>query len=187
MYIPAVLEQPGSNWALGTYDLSQQVSRRETRLRGAQRPTEIASAIPLYADIAGIHDYIVQAPGAFDKTVEGLYNAAEAGLVVEIRVVLHKQSVPRLVQLAEFIYRNFPFAAHIAFMGMEHMGYVKKNWDLLWMDPVDYMPVLERAVTFLWQRRMNVSICRVAHPGLYPDKIFAKQFLLRWVVGLCSA
>ena len=119
---------------------------------------QLVSAIPLYADVAGVHDYIVQAPGAFDETVEGLYNAAEAGLVVEIRVVLHKQSIPRLMQLAEFIYRNFPFAAHIAFMGMEHMGYVKKNWDLLWVDPVDYMPVLEDAVTFLWQRRMNVSI-----------------------------
>jgi His-Xaa-Ser system radical SAM maturase HxsC len=124
----------------------------------AVRHPRFISAIPLYADIAGIHDYIVQAPGAFDETVEGLYNAAEAGLKVEIRVVLHKQSIPRLVELAEFIYRNFPFAAHIAFMGMEHMGYVKKNWELLWIDPVQYMPELEAAVRHLWQRRMNVSI-----------------------------
>lgn len=118
----------------------------------------LISAIPLYADIAGIHDYIVQSEGAFDQTVEGLYNAAEAGLKVEIRIVLHKQSIPRLVELAEFIYTNFPFAAHIAFMGMEHMGYVKKNWDSLWIDPVEYMPVLERAVQHLWRRRMTVSI-----------------------------
>lgn len=116
------------------------------------------SAIPLYADIAGVHDYIVQAKGAFDQTVEGLYNAADTGLTVEIRVVLHKQSIPRLPQLAEFIYRNFPFTAHIALMGMEHMGYVKKNWEDLWMDPFDYRSTLEEAVRFLWQRRMNVSI-----------------------------
>jgi His-Xaa-Ser system radical SAM maturase HxsC len=119
---------------------------------------QLISAIPLYADIAGIHDYIVQAAGAFDETVEGLYNAAEAGLVIEIRIVLHKQSIPRLVQLAEYIYHNFPFAAHIALMGMEHMGYVKKNWDLLWIDPVEYMPALEESVRYLWRRRMNVSI-----------------------------
>jgi His-Xaa-Ser system radical SAM maturase HxsC len=119
---------------------------------------QLVSAIPLYSDIAGIHDYIVQAEGAFDETVEGLYNAAEAGLVVEIRVVLHKQSIPRLKQLAEYIYHNFPFAAHVTFMGMEHQGYVKKNWDLLWVDPVDYMPMLEEAVQYLWQRRMTVSI-----------------------------
>ena len=97
------------------------------------------SAIPLYADVAGVHDYIVQAHGAFDETVEGLYNAAEAGLAVEIRIVLHKQSIPRLKELAEFIYWNFPFAVHVAFMGLENMGYVKKNWGKLWIDPVDYM------------------------------------------------
>jgi His-Xaa-Ser system radical SAM maturase HxsC len=116
------------------------------------------SAIPLYADIAGVHDYIVQAKGAFDQTVEGLYNAADAGLTVEIRVVLHKQSIPRLPHLAEFIYRHFPFTAHIALMGMEHMGYVKKNWEDLWIDPFDYQSSLEKAVRYLWQRRMNVSI-----------------------------
>jgi hypothetical protein len=74
----------------------------------AVKHPQFISAIPLYADIAGIHDYIVQAAGAFDETVEGLYNAAEAGLVIEIRIVLHKQSIPRLVQLAEYIYHNFP-------------------------------------------------------------------------------
>jgi His-Xaa-Ser system radical SAM maturase HxsC len=116
------------------------------------------SAIPLYADVAGVHDYIVQAHGAFDETVEGLYNAAEAGLAVEIRIVLHKQSIPRLKQLAEFIYLNFPFASHVAFMGLENMGYVKKNWEDLWIDPVEYMDSLSQSIRYLYLRRMNVSI-----------------------------
>lgn len=116
------------------------------------------SAIPLYADVAGVHDYIVQAHGAFDETVEGLYNAAEAGLAVEIRIVLHKQSIPRLKQLAEFIYWNFPFAEHVAFMGLENMGYVKKNWEELWIDPVDYMDSLGEAMKYLYLRQMNISI-----------------------------
>ena len=116
------------------------------------------SCVPLYADVAGIHDYIVQAPGAFDETVEGLYNAAEAKLAVEIRVVLHKQSLPRLLPLCEFIYKNFPFVAHVALMGLEHMGYVKKNWDTLWIDPFDYRQTLREAVRFLHLRGMNVSV-----------------------------
>ena len=127
------------------------------RIAGIKHPSFI-SAIPLYADVAGVHDYIVQACGAFDETVEGLYNAAEAGLAVEIRIVLHKQSIPRLKQLAEFIYWNFPFAVHVAFMGMENMGYVKKNWEELWIDPVEYMDSLGEAVKYLYLRRMNVSI-----------------------------
>ena len=127
------------------------------RIAEVNHPSFI-SAIPLYADIAGVHDYIVQAHGAFDETVEGLYNAAEAGLSVEIRIVLHKQSIPRLKQLAEFIYWNFPFAVHVVFMGLENMGYVKKNWEELWIDPVDYMDSLGEVVKYLYLRRMNVSI-----------------------------
>jgi His-Xaa-Ser system radical SAM maturase HxsC len=127
------------------------------KLASVSHPSFI-SAIPLYADVAGVHDYIVQAHGAFDETVEGIYNAAEAGLAVEIRIVLHKQSLPRLSQLTEFIASNFPFVVHIAFMGLEHMGYVKKNWESLWVDPIDYMPALEAAVQYLYWRRMNVSI-----------------------------
>lgn len=119
---------------------------------------KFTSAVPLYSDIAGIHDYVVQARGAFDQTVEGLYNAAEAGLELEIRVVLHKQTVPRLPQLAHFIYRNFPFVGHIALMGLEHMGYVKKNWSALWIDPRDYSDSLREAVALLHRARMNVSI-----------------------------
>jgi len=127
------------------------------KLAGVSHPGFI-SAIPLYVDVAGGHDYIVQAQGAFDETMEGLYNAAETGLTIEIRVVLHKQSIPRLRQLAEFIYWNLPFVGHIAFMGLEHMGYVKKNWDDLWIDPFDYVEDLQEAVRYLHLRRMNVSI-----------------------------
>lgn len=132
-----------------------------TRKLAHVRHPSFISAIPLYGDIAGIHDYIVQAQGAFDQTVEGLYNAAEDGLAVEIRIVLHKQSIPRLEQLAEFIYWNFPFASHVAFMGLENMGYVKKNWETLWIDPVDYMPQLESAIRYLFLRRMNISIYNI--------------------------
>lgn len=127
------------------------------RVAAVKHPSFV-SAIPLYADVAGVHDYIVQAQGAFDETVEGLYNAAESSLAVEIRIVLHKQSIPRLAQLAEFIYSNFPFASHVAFMGLENMGYVKKNWEDLWIDPVEYSDLLERAVRYLYLRQMNVSI-----------------------------
>ena len=119
---------------------------------------KFTSAVPLYSDTAMHHDYIVQADGAFDQTVEGLYNAATYGLDLEIRVVLHKQTIQRLPNLAEFIYRNFPFVSHIALMGLENMGYVKKNWDLLWIDPVRYSDELQQAVEILYLRRMNVSI-----------------------------
>lgn len=115
-------------------------------------------AVPVYADDPQLHDYVVQARGAFDQTVLGLHNLARCGVSVEIRVVLHALTVPRLLELSEFLYRNFPFADHIALMGLEIMGYTKRNLNELWIDPTDYQRELKAAVSHLSLRGMSVSI-----------------------------
>jgi His-Xaa-Ser system radical SAM maturase HxsC len=129
-----------------------------TRQLAAVGHTGFLTSIPLYADNATDHDYIVQAEGAFEQTLQGLYNAARCGLSVELRVVLHKQTIPRLQALAEFIYRSIPFVQHVALMGLENMGYVKKNWADLWIDPVDYADTLLATVRHLYYRRIAASV-----------------------------
>ena len=114
--------------------------------------------IPLYSDSAALHDYIVQAKNAFDQTVLGLHQLARWNVPVEIRIVLHRLTIPRLPDLALYIYRNFPFVTHIALMGLEPTGYTPRNRDLLWIDPADYQPELEEAVEILSVRGMTVSI-----------------------------
>lgn len=128
------------------------------RLISSVNNPNFVSAIPLYSDIPEEHDYVVQARGAFDQTMQGFLNAARYGLRLELRVVLHKQTVGRLIPLMEYIYRNLPFVSHIALMGLENMGYVKKNWELLWTDPVDYSETLADAVKHALYRNMAVSI-----------------------------
>lgn len=118
----------------------------------------ISLGIPLYADVADVHDYVVQARGAFDQTVMGFHQAARHGIRVEVRVVLHKLTIPRLARLAEYIYRNLTFVEHIALMGLEYTGYTPRNIEELWIDPYDYRRELEEAVQFLALRRMPVSI-----------------------------
>lgn len=115
-------------------------------------------AIPLYADVPDIHDYVVQAKGAFNQTIQGIYNLARYGQRIEIRIVLHRQTIPRLAKLTKFIYKNLPFVEHIAFMGLEHEGYTSYNIEKLWIDPVDYQEELKDAVTYLSDFGMNVSI-----------------------------
>ncbi len=114
-------------------------------------------AVSLYADTDNEHNLIVQAKG-FYKTIQGLYNLALFNQKIEIRVVIHKLNYKRLLNLAEFIYNNFPFVYHIAFMGMETIGLAQKNIEQVWIDPHDYMPQLKDAVLYLNQRNMNVSI-----------------------------
>jgi His-Xaa-Ser system radical SAM maturase HxsC len=114
--------------------------------------------VPLYADVAPIHDYVVQSQGAFVETVSGLYRLAEAGQAIEIRVVLHRPTIPRLAGLVRFIYRNLSFVRHVALMGIEPIGFARANYASLWIDPVDYQSELAFATTFLHDRGMNVSL-----------------------------
>ena len=118
----------------------------------------LSVGIPLYSDFAQDHDHIVQAKSAFDQTVLGLHQLARWRVSTEIRVVLHKLSVPRLPQLAEFITRNFPFVSHVALMGLEPTGYTPRNRALLWIDPVEYQAELEQAVETLSFGGIRVSI-----------------------------
>jgi His-Xaa-Ser system radical SAM maturase HxsC len=137
--------------------------------------------IPLYSDVAGDHDYVVQAKGAFDQTIMGLHQLARWDQRVEIRVVLHALTTRRLPQLAEFIYRNLTFVDHIALMGLETIGYTPRNLDRLWIDPKDYQIELREAVEILRLRGMNVSIYN--HQLCVLDRSlwkFAKKSISDW-------
>jgi His-Xaa-Ser system radical SAM maturase HxsC len=114
--------------------------------------------VPVYGDHFALHDFIVQRQGAFQQTVRGLYALHAAGQSVEIRVVLVKPVVERIEAIAHYLYRAFPFASHIALMGLEPTGFAKAHRDDVWMDPVDFGPVLARATEFLARRGMNVSL-----------------------------
>jgi His-Xaa-Ser system radical SAM maturase HxsC len=127
------------------------------RFAGVGHPN-ISLGVPLYADTAGAHDYIVQARGAFDQTIVGLHQAARNGIRVEVRVVLHKLTIPRLIKLVEYIYRNLTFVEHIALMGLEYTGYTPRNIEELWIDPFDYQDQLEESVAYLAARNMTVSV-----------------------------
>ena len=56
------------------------------------------AGIPVYAPEPGLHDFIVQAAGAFNETVHGILNLASLGQAVEIRVVVQRHTVPVLRQ-----------------------------------------------------------------------------------------
>jgi len=142
---------------------------------------DLVLGIPLYSDIDVRHDYIVQAPGAFEETVIGLQNLDRHDVRVEIRIVLHALSIPRLPQLAAFITRNLPFACHVALMGLEMFGLVHKHLDELWIDPADYQPELCAASEILCDAGMNVSIYNhqlcVLDPSLWP---LARKSISDW-------
>lgn len=146
-----------------------------TRRYAAVGITDIMAGIPVYAPEPGLHDYIVQAPGAFDDTIHGILNLASLGQAVEIRVVIQRHTVPALVGLATFIARNLPFVAQVALMGLEMTGLARPNSALVWIDPVDYQRELAEAVAILLTsgvaaRIYNHQLC-VLDRSLWPHAI----------------
>lgn len=152
----------------------------------AQRIAEVGHpsltiCIPLYSDVDSLHDFVVQARGAFDQTVRGIMNLARVGVRTEIRVVLHQQTYRRLRQLAEFISRNCPYVAHVALMGLEMTGFTKANLEALWIDPVDYQKELSEAVEILDCAGLFVSIYN-HQLCLLPQNLwqFSRQSISDW-------
>lgn len=134
-------------------------SRREfAAALGAVQHPDLMIGIPLYSDLAEEHDYVVQARGAYDETIRGIINLKLARVPVELRVVLHRDTVPRLKEMAAFIARNLVFVDHVALMGLEVTGFARANLDALWIDPADYRAELTEAVTILHRARVPVSI-----------------------------
>lgn len=142
---------------------------------------DLMVGIPIYSDLSHVHDYVVQADGAFDETIRGILNLKALGQRVEVRVVLHKQTYRRLPELARFLARNLLFVDQVVLMGLEMTGFTKANLDELWIDPIEYQEELEEAVRVLRAYRMEVSIYNhqlcLLRPSLWR---FAKKSISDW-------
>ena len=145
------------------------------------RHPNITIGIPLYGDNNFEHDRIMGSKGAFDQTIRGILNLASFNNFIEIRTVVHKLTLNRLLRLSEFIYRNLTFVRHIAFIGLETIGRARENIELLWVDPQEIVGPLEEAIHYLVQRGMNVSIYNMPL-CLLPKNLwaFARKSISEW-------
>jgi len=125
---------------------------------GRVKHPDLQLGIPIYSDDPVRHDFIVQSEGAFDETLHGVLNLKRHGVRVEIRVVIHQQSLPRLVQTCEFIARNLLFVDHVALMGLEITGFTRANLEQLWVDPYEYRDTLSEAIEVLRAYGLSCSI-----------------------------
>jgi len=148
------------------------------------RHPRLMAGIPIYSAVDHVHDYVVQAQGAFDETVLGVLKLKDHGQRIEVRVVLHAITAPRIVETCRWLARNLGFVDHVALMGLENTGFTLANGDLLWIDPVDYKDDLAEAVQLLTSSRIPVSIynlqrCVIAR-SIWP---YAVQSISDWKNG----
>ena len=86
--------------------------------------------VSLCAHTAFLHDKITQTEGSFEQTVKGIKNLLFLGSSeneVEIRVVIHKLTLPYLKEIYDFVAKNFPQIVRLIFIFMEMEGQAQKN------------------------------------------------------------
>lgn len=117
----------------------------------------------------------------YADVLKAIQNLAILRQSIELRIVILKQNYQRLQEISQFIYRNFPFVYHIAFMGMEVTGHAFDNIDDINIEPSLYNDNLLHAVQFLHQRDMHVSVYNI--PFCLVDKRlwkFVKNSISKW-------
>lgn len=127
-------------------------------------PPRVSWMVPLYGHATFLHDYVVQAKGAFDETVGGLLRLQEHRQPVQLRIVLIRPVLEWLEDLCSFITSNFPFVREVALMGCEPTGYALANRDQCAVDLADWGDTLLRAVKILHRGDlrpilMNIPLC----------------------------
>ena len=139
--------------------------------------------IPFHSDYSGDHDLIAGSKHAYEETMTGLYNLADAGIEIELRVVINKLNYTRLPRMSEYIFKNLPFVAWTAFMGMERTGLSVRNVEKIWVEPKEYAHLLREAVIAMDDWRMDVAVYNVPLCLLSRDIWpFAKQSISDWKV-----
>lgn len=120
--------------------------------------------VPLYGHADFVHDFVVQAPGAFDETLAGLLELQENRQEIQLRTVLIEPVLQVLPELAGFVGRNLPFVREVALMGCEPIGFALANRLLCEVDLKHWGQTLERATRiFRWHSIphlfMNAPLC----------------------------
>ena len=141
----------------------------------------LAWLVPLYGHADFLHDFVVQAPGAFDQTIEGLLTLHSYGQPIQLRIVLIEPVLRILPELCDFICRNLPFVSEVALMGCEPIGFALANRDNCEVDIHEWHKELQSSVQRLVRGGlrpvlMNLPLCSI-QPELWR---FAHQSISDW-------
>lgn len=122
--------------------------------------------VPLYGHADFIHDFVVQAPGAFDQTIAGLLNLQSREQPIQLRIVLIEPVLQVLTELCTFIGRNLPFVREVAFMACEPIGFALANRAQCEVDLLNWSDTLAESARILKRHDvphlfMNTPLCSI--------------------------
>lgn len=121
-------------------------------------PNDICFAIPIYGYSPETHDTITRAEGSFSEAVKGMQKLMNAGIKVEIRIVVSKLNCENLSDIAEFICKYLNRAFVVNFVGLEMCGNAARNRERVWIDYPEAFLHMKNAIDILCKNNINVGI-----------------------------
>jgi His-Xaa-Ser system radical SAM maturase HxsC len=130
----------------------------------SEEPSNVRWLVPLYGHADFLHDFVVQSPGAFDETLDGLLTLQAHRQPIQLRIVLIEPVMEVLEELCRFIGKNLPFVDCVALMACEPTGFALANRALCELDLVSRQWTLAHAARVLARYRvpfvfMNTPLC----------------------------
>ena len=142
---------------------------------------KITFGIPLYSSRSSVHDYLVGSEGAFDETVRGLINAGNSGINIELRIIPTQANYTELDDIVEFTGRVFSNINQISLMGLESIGWARKNWSSIFVEHDSYSEKILSAVETA--HRSGIPLTIFNYPLCHlPERAweFATQSISDW-------
>lgn len=121
-------------------------------------PNNIRFGIPLYSSEEKIHDNITNVKSSFKQTVYAIKKMLEYNISVEIRTVILKKNYDNLIELSNFIIKEFKKVDFVNFMSLEMLGNCLKNKNDVWIEFEKIDKYLLPACLNLVKNRVNVQL-----------------------------
>lgn len=112
-----------------------------------QLDANLEIAISIHGHNAKLHDRISQTPGSFLETLRGLENILrfkKFGLVIEVRIVIHKLNYKFLENITRFIKNEFPQVNRFVYIFFEIEGQAEKNIKALKLTYTQLLPYITK-------------------------------------------
>lgn len=121
-------------------------------------PANCTLGIPLHGSTAERHDFITQTTGSFLQTITGLRRLHQMKIRLEIRIVVCRNNVNDIPQMASLIVHELPNIAHVSIMAMEMTGSAFLNKEKVWIPYSQSSPYVQQAVRILAGAGINVML-----------------------------
>ncbi|EDC3114570.1 MULTISPECIES: His-Xaa-Ser system radical SAM maturase HxsC [Enterobacteriaceae] len=153
---------------------TQEMAKRSKKIK-------ITFGIPLYSSRPLVHDHLVGSDGAFNETVKGLINAGNSGINIELRVIPTLVNYTELDDIVEFVGRVFSNINQISLMGLESIGWARKNWSTIFIEHSSYSEKITSAIDAA--RRSGIPLTIFNYPLCHlPERAWelATQSISDW-------